>query len=900
MTIRNLDFMFRPRSVALIGASNRPGSVGQTVAANLLEGGFSGPLWFINPRHDQVLGQRCYRALDALPAVPDLAVIAIPPAAITPLIDELGRAGCRAAIVLSAGIEGEREQRMLEAALPYNLRILGPNCIGLIAPALGLNASFAQAMANNGDLALISQSGALLTSILDWANGRDIGFSVMASLGNMADVDFGDMLDYLAGDVSSKAILIYMEGIRNAAKFMSAARRAARSKPVIVIKSGRHAAGARAAASHTGALAGSDKVYDAAFRRAGLLRVFDLEDLFVAAEMAERVGTLSGENLSILTNGGGAGVLAVDALADAGAAPAELSDQTRAALDAVLPPTWSKSNPIDIIGDAGPDRYRAALEILLRDPDTQAVLAMHCPVALASSEDAAGAVIAARDAVMADSQRRVPVIANWLGEQSAERARAMFAANGIPSFDTPGGAVRGFMSMVRYSRAQTELMRAPPALPEPLAFDAERVDGEIAAVLRTGRTMLSEPEAKTVLAAYGIPVVPTFTARTTGEVGALAQRILKDHPACVLKIISADLTHKSDVGGVRLDIETPSDATIAAEDMIAQITRSHPHARLEGISVQAMIRTRLSHELILGMTEDPTFGPVMLFGAGGTGVEAMADTAMALPPLDIKLALDLIRETRIYRLLKGYRDRPPVDLDAIALSLVRLSYLAAQHPQIRELDINPLLADEKGVIALDARVVVADHTERPRTAMAIRPYPREWEKHVDHEVLGRLLLRPIRPEDEDIYKAMIAQTTGEDLRLRFFSPHKHMSRNFLARLTQVDYAREIAFVALSEDGRTMLGVARFFADPDYRTAEYAVLVRSDLKGKGLGWRLMTHLIDYARAEGLERLHGSVLSENATMLAMCRDLGFSIAHDPDDPGLRRVELDVARTEALSAS
>jgi len=888
MTIRNLDSMFRPRSVALFGASDEPGSVGATVAANLMSGGFDGPVWFVNPKHSEVQGRRCYSGVDDLPGTPDLAVIAIPAKHVPELIGALGAKGCRAAVVISAGLEGELEQAMLKAAQPHSLRILGPNCIGLLMGGSGLNGSFSHTGPIPGDLALVSQSGALLTSVLDWANGRQIGFSLMASVGNMADVDFGDMLDYLAGDVSSRAILLYMEGIKHASKFMSAARRAARSKPVIVVKSGRHAAAARAAASHTGALAGSDQVYNAAFRRAGVLRVPDLDELFIAAETAERIGTIPGERLTILTNGGGAGVLAADALADENGELADLSEATRAKLDKILPATWSGGNPVDIIGDAGPERYKTAMSTLLSDPETEAVLVMNCPQALASSEDTGRAII---EAVNENKGRirRIPVVTNWLGAQAAAKAREMFADNDIPSFETPRQAVRGFMHLVHYSRAQTELMRAPPMLPRPLSFETEDARKQIDDVLAAGRSMMTEPEAKRLLRAYDIPIVPAYEAKTPDEVRTAASDILKDYSAVVLKIISDDISHKSDIGGVRLDIASADRAAEAAREMLAHIGEERPDARIDGISVQPMIHGKLAHELIVGMTEDVTFGPVIMFGAGGTAVEVVKDTATALPPLDLKLAQDLIRETRISRLLGGYRDRPAADIDAIALTLVKVSYLVAQHPEIRELDINPLRADENGALALDARVVLARQDRKPRTPMAIRPYPHEWETTITLEGWGEVFIRPIRPDDEKLYEAMIDRMDPNDLRLRFFSPQRHMSRKFLARLTQIDYGREIAFVALTPSEDEMLGVVRFFADPDYRNAEYAVMIRSDLKGRGLGWQLMRHLIDYAKAEGLERLYGSVLSENVTMLRMCRELGFQTHRDPDDSTVFQVEL-----------
>jgi acetyltransferase len=888
MTIRNLDALLAPKSVALIGASTRAGSVGLITARNMLAAGFGGPVWLVNPKHGAIEGSACHASLEALPGVPDLGIIVTPPATVPGIVAELGAKGARAAVVITAGVRGDLKQAMLDAAKPHTLRIQGANCLGLMVPGIGLNASFCHRAPLAGDLAFVSQSGALITAIVDWAASRGIGFSQIVSLGDMADVDFGDLLDYLAGDAKSRAILLYMESVTQAPKFLSAARRAARTKPVIVVKSGRGAAGARAAMSHTGALAGSDAAYEAAFRRAGLLRVRELDDLFTAAEVLARHPRFTGERLAILTNGGGAGVLAADRLSDQGGRLAELSHAARAALDAVLPPTWSHGNPVDIIGDAEPERYARALDVLLEDEGADAVLVMNCPTALASSTAAAEAVVGTTEK-RAEAGRPVkPLLACWLGDEASREARRLFAANSMPGFSTPAAAIDGFMHIVRHARAQEELLRTPPSMPEDLALDTAAAQRTIATALAEGRAVLSEIEAKQLLAAYGIPTVPTERARDPDEVGRLSERWIKEYGACVLKILSRDITHKSDVGGVRLGLEHPEVARRAAEDMASRVASRMPNARIEGFTVQPLIRRRDAHELIVGMSVDEAFGPLILFGAGGTGVEVLRDTAHALPPLDLKLAHDLMRQTRIWRLLQGYRDRPAADLTAIAGVLVRFSYLATRHPEIREIDINPLLADDKGAIALDARVRVEDAARHPRVAPAIRPYPSEWAREVELP-MGAVRIRPIRPEDEGLYDAFFAKLTAEDRRMRFFTARPDLSHGFLARLTQIDYAREMAFIALARDTGELLGVARFVADPDYTRGEYAILVRSDLKGQGLGWRLMQHLIDYARAEGLEELYGHVLAENTTMLGMCRQLGFTIAAEPDDPGVRRVRI-----------
>jgi acetyltransferase len=896
MTVRNLEFLFSPSSIALIGASPEPGSVGRILTANLTNSpqasGFDGKVWLVNPRHTTIDGQECFSSATALPRAPDLAIIATPPAAVPSVIADLAAVGTKAAVVITAGLDADMRGRMFEAARPACLRILGPNCVGLLLPRLGVNASFAHRMPPKGDLAFLSQSGALVTAVIDWAYGRGIGFSNVLSMGEMADVDFGDTLDFLAGDPNTRAILLYIEQVTHAAKFMSAARRAARVKPVIVLKSGRHEAGARAAHSHTGALSGTDSVYDAAFRRAGLVRVGDLDGLFKAAEMLSNTPRLDGERLAILTNGGGAGVLAADHLEDYNGNLASISPDTMQRLNAVLPRTWSKGNPVDIIGDAKPARYQAAMAALLEDPASDAVLVINCPTALASSEEAASAILAAR-AAASPKARMKPVLTNWLGDSAAAESRRLFTAADIPTFDTPAAAIDGFMQLVRYRRSQDELMRTPPAEPKGLTFDRDKARSVIRAALARGQPMLSEFEAKAILMAYGVPVAETVVCESPASVASAAEHILASFRACVVKIHSEDITHKSDVGGVRLGLMSPHEAREAARSMAAEIARVRSDARLQGWVVEPQIDKPDAHELIVGMSEDATFGPTLLFGAGGTAVEVIKDTAHALPPLDRGLARDLMRQTRIHKLLEGYRNRPAADLDAIAEVLVRVASLVADLPELRELDINPLLADETGCIALDARMRVADQATSPRLPMSIRPYPVAWEKTIELPQIGTVHLRPVRPEDEMLYEHFFANVDSNDLMLRFFTAAPGRSHRFLARLTQIDYAREMAFVALSANGDELLGASRLAADPDNVRAEYAVMVRSELKGKGLGWQLMQHLIAYARAEGIQEIFGDVLAANATMLEMCRELSFNIHNDPSDETVRQVTLPLGK-------
>jgi acetyltransferase len=899
MTIRNLNYLFQPKSIALIGASERPGSIGLHVAENLLQAGFVGETGFVNPRHSKVLGRPCYASAEALPFVPQLAVVATPPDAVPAVISELGAKGCRAAVVITAGVTGNLAQAMREAARPYLLRIVGPNCLGLQVPSLRLDASFAQTFAKRGDIALVSQSGALTAAMLDWAAVEGVGFSHVVSIGDAADVDLGDMLDYLAVEVTSRAVFLYIEGVAQAQKFMSAARRCSRVKPVIAIKSGRHPEGARAAHSHTGALAGSDNVYSAALRRAGILRVLDLHEMFEAAEVISRVKSVAGTRLAIVTNGGGAGVLAADTLADLRGTLAPLGQKTLDALDRALPPTWSHGNPVDIIGDAGPERYSAAIDAVMRDENTDAVMVMNVPTALASSVDAAKATV---EAVKAGRKLGLtkPVLATWLARTTTEEVKPLFREAKIPDFLTPGAAVRGIVQLARYGAAQAELMQTPPALPDAMHFNYEGVAAGIARTLGEGRNLMTEPESKAVLKAYGIPTVPTRVAATPEEAARAAGELLRGFASVVVKILSPDVTHKSDIGGVRLDLTSAEEVEKVTRQMLTDIRQAKPDAVLHGVTVQPMVRRPDAYELILGVTTDRTFGPVVLFGAGGTGVEAIGDIAMALTPLDLKLAKDLIASTRIYKLLKGYRGKPSVDLDSLALCLVKLSSLAVQHRAIRELDINPLLADEKGMIALDARIEVEDPAKVPVIPPAIRPYPVQWEAK-ERLLNGKeVFIRPIRPDDERFYTAFMSHMTPQDIRLRLLMPVREFTHQFLARMTQIDYAREMAFVALRyQDGGEpeMLGVVRFFADPDYEKAEYAVLARSDLKGIGLGWVLMRHLIRYARAERLKTLYGTVLKENAMMVQMCQELGFDVKRDPDDPMLMAVTLDL-KSEAVT--
>jgi acetyltransferase len=897
MSLYRLDTLFAPRSVAVVGASSRPGSMGAALLANLRRTGFAGALWPINPRYESIDGLACAPSLAALPERPDLAVIATPAAAVLDIVSEAARQGVPAAIVITAlPPEAGHAQRTQIGTIARSagLRLVGPNCFGVLSPHAKLDASFASRPAKPGSLAFVSQSGAIAAALLEWADPRGVGFSGIVSLGDQIDVDVGDCLDYFAADVHTRAILLYVEAIRDVRKFMSASRAAARIKPVIVLKSGRHQAGAAAAHSHTGALAGSDEVYAAAFRRAGLVRVLDLDELIAAAETLSRFTAFDGERIGVLTNGGGLGVLAVDRLADLGGTLAPLTPATRNALNAVLPPTWSRGNPVDIIGDADAARYEAATRILLDDPSVDALLAMNCPTALLPSAAAATAVAGVvRDRVSRRLPRK-PVFAVWLGDRDA--ADVTFDAAGVPNFPTEVEAVRGIMHLIDYRRGQAALMQTPENVdletPPAVATFASEIDQAIVA----DRKWLDPLLVDRLLAAYGIPTVPLAAARTAEEAAVHATPILATGAACALKIHSRDIVHKSDIGGVALGLTSVAAVRAETDAMLARVATAAPQARIDGVLVQAMVHRPGALELIAGIADDPTFGTVMLFGRGGKAVEVVRDRALALPPLDMALARDMIARTRISRLMAGYRDVPPVDIGAVAQVLVRLSRLAADLPGITEVDLNPILVDAKGLVVVDARVAVGRPPSvtlarggHPR--FAIRPYPAEWERKITTSRGTELVVRPVRPEDEPLYHPFFAKIDPSHMRQRFFAPIRTINHAFIARLTHMDYARAMAFLALDPTSGELLGVVRLHADPDNVEAEFAILVRSDRQGLGLGAALMKLIVEYGRAQGTRRIIGQVFRENTRMLALCAEIGFRITPDADDSSLQTVTLDL---------
>ena len=894
MSVRNLDALFNPCSVTLVGASTEAHSVGAVATRNLFATGFRGDIFLVNPRLTEIGGHPCFADIADLPKAPDLAVIATPPDTVPGLIDRLGARGTRAAVVLTAGFDDSGSGQgkalcdaMRAAARPHLLRIIGPNGFGLMLPRIDLNASISHVQPLPGRLAFVAQSGAVLSAVADWATHRRIGFSHLVSLGDMADVDFGDLLDYLCADSYTRAILLYVESITHARKFMSAARAAARVKPVIVVKAGRHVESARAVVSDTDFTTGNDAVYEAAFERAGILRVNDLEALFDAVSTLGLLQPAGGDRLAILTNGGGIGIMAVDTLVLKQGTLARLSPTTLAHLNTILPPAGSHENPVDIGEGATPGRYAEVLEIILDDPEVDAVLVMHCPTAIGDSTETARRVLESIDKCKKYPRRGV--LTCWIGEGPAEAARQMFREKGIPSFDSPTKAVRGFMQMVRYRRSQAMLMEVPADIPDVFSPDRQAARRIIDAVLAEGRQWLVETETKAVLAAYKIPVVPTMAADTPEDAARIAADI--EGPV-VLKALVCPTLNQAEPGGVVLNMETASTVLEQAAWMHEQFIQTYGDGEPLRFSVQPMIQRHHAHETIVGMHVDPQFGPVLHFGHGGPATDIIMDRALALPPLNTILAREMIAETRISRLLGGYRGVPGVDLTVVAATLVKVSQMVCDMAEIVQLDINPLLCTPGEVLALDARMRIEPATEPSNRRLAVCPYPTELEQAIDLPDGRHLLLRPIRPEDEPAFHRLFERLSPNDIRLRFLHPMKMLPKTLAARLTQIDYDREMAMVLTEKNGRPnadLFGVVRFSADPDNERAEFAILLDSAQTGLGLGSMMMRRIIDIARQRGIGQLFGEVLNDNRAMLALCRAMGFSRRHVPDDPGVSEVTL-----------
>jgi acetyltransferase len=894
---RALAPFFTPRAVALIGATEKAGSVGRTIFTNLISTPFGGTVYPVNPNRPSVLGIRTWPDVASIPEPVDLAVIVTPPPSIPPLIAECGEAGVPAAIVISAGFKevgsegAELERRVVEEARRHRMRVVGPNCLGIMSPVSGLNATFAAAMAPRGNVAFVSQSGALITAVLDWSLRERVGFSSIVSLGSMADVGWGDMIDHLGDDPDTSSIVLYMETVGDARSFLSAARELALTKPIIVMKPGRTAEAARAAASHTGSLAGSDDVLDAAFRRAGVLRAERISDLFYLAEVLGKQPRPKGPRLTIVSNAGGPAVLATDALITGGGKLADLSDETLEALGSVLPATWSHGNPVDIIGDAPPERYAAALQIAARDPSSDGMLVILTPQAMTDPTRTAQQLVP-----FANTTGK-PVMAAWMGGLDIEAGERILAEAGIATFPYPDSAARMFTQLWGYTQDLHAMYETPSlADDDGRSLHRERAVRIIEDARQAGRTILSESESKELLAAYCIPITETRIAASVEEAVAAADAI--GYPV-VVKLLSHTISHKTDVGGVQLDLPDADAVRSAWDRILASVTELRGAEHFEGVTVQPMI-DRTGTELIIGSSVDSQFGPVLLFGLGGQLVEVFRDRALGLPPLTTTLARRMMERTRVFQVLKGVRGQPGVDLPALERLMVGFSRLVIEQPHISDVEINPLLATPNRLIALDARVILhpAEVPDQKLPRPAIRPYPLQYVGTWQARDGESFLIRPIRPEDETLMVAFHRGLSTDTIYQRYFSHLGYDQRVAHERLVRVcfgDYDRELALVAVRDNEATgsseIVAVGRLSRLHLEPAAEFAILVSDRFQGRGLGTELLARLIEIGRAEGLERIVADILTGNGAMIAVARKAGFRFGEEGE--GTLRVEMRLDR-------
>jgi acetyltransferase len=892
MSQHHLKPLFAPKSVAVFGASDRIDSVGQVVFQNMLESGYKGKLYAINPKHSQVQGCKAYASITEITESIDLVVIATPAETIPDIIEACGLHQVKIAIIISAGFgeAGEAgkllEKTVLAKARHYGIRLIGPNCLGVMCPDIGFNATFNKGNAIAGNIAFISQSGALCTAILDWANANDVGFSNVVSMGASIDVDFGEILDYLISDTKTRSILLYIEGIHDARSFMSAIRAAARIKPVILVKVGRHAAASKAAISHTAAIVGSDDAFDAAVRRAGVVRVQTITQLFSAAKALSCGFDPTGGRLAIVTNGGGPGVMATDYAIDLGLEIAQLSEVTINSLNRVLPPTWSHGNPIDVIGDAQADRYQHAVKACLEDPNVDGVLTILTPQAMTKPLEVANAIIELTN------QYKKPLLTSWMGEAQVNESRAAFNRARQPSFRNPESAVDVFSFLSAYHKNQKMLLQVPGPISHQLAPDVESARMIIEGVFQEKRKILGEMESKALLSAFHIPVAPTMVARSPNEALLIAQQL--GFPVA-MKINSPDITHKSDVGGVVLNLTNAQDVRAAYHVIIENVKSKRPNANINGISIQPMIVKANGRELMIGVTNDPVFGPVITFGAGGTTVEIIADRSVALPPLNRFLVKDLINHTHVSKMLGTFRNMPPVNMAALESVMLRVSEMVCELPMLMEMDINPLIIDENGVLAADARIMVEVRPpgDDRYSHMAIYPYPTHLVTHWQLADGTDVAIRPIRPEDVWLVQDFVKNLSEESRYFRFMKSVEQLSETLLVRFTQIDYSREMALIAVrTENAKEIeLGVTRYAINPDGESCEFALVVADSMRGTGLGHKLMTALMDIARSKGLKRVEGEVLKNNASMLKLMKRLGFTATVNPEDSSIKNVYIDL---------
>jgi len=877
----NIDKMLNPKVVAAIGASETDGSVGQSIMKNLLLGKDRRKIIPVNPKRDTIMGLKCYPSISKVPEHVDLAVVATPAKTVPAVVEECAKAGVAGVVILSAGFrevgaEGaklEEEIRRIQAK--YDIRVLGPNCVGILRPQIGLNATFLRDNPAPGQIAFVSQSGALGSAILNWAVSTRIGFSMFASLGSTLDIDYGDLIDYLGEDPNTRSIIIYMEGVGNARKFMSAARGFARTKPIIVIKAGKHAAGAKAASSHTGALAGDYAVYDAAFKRAGVVLVDEIGDLFNCASVLDSRFLPAGPRLAIVTNAGGPAVLGADSVIGHGGELAQLSDDTMKTLDASLPPYWSHGNPVDIIGDADAKRYETAVRACIADPSVDGLLVIYTP------QGTTQPTVLAETVTKIAADRRKPMLTVWMGEDSVREARDIFHKNDVPTYATPEEAVRTYMYMYRY-RQNLDLLYQTP---EELSVDFSPPKSHLKVMVHKAakqRTALTQPEVDRFLDAYHIPRAKGRLAKNVEQASLIASEL--GYPV-VLKIASQDILHKTDMGGVISGIDSAQTLKEKYQLLMDRAKKAKPDARIDGVYVQEMVKS-IDYELIVGSKKDRDFGSIILFGMGGIGVELWKDVSIGLPPLNQVLAHRTIEETRIYQALsKGLRNKPPIDVRALEEVMVRFSNIVVDFPEIAEMDINPLVVSEGKLVVVDARIILDPNVPAHAEAyshLVIMPYPSKyvipWRLKDGTEVT----LRPIRPEDEPMELELIRGLSSETSRFRFFQIIKDLPHDALVRFCNIDYDREMAFIAETRDGdrRIEIGVSRLILESNKKRGEFAVVVADKYQGKGLGIKLVDMLIEVARDKNVEAIYGIVMTENTNMINLCEKLDFTTKREQD--------------------
>ncbi len=893
MQAHYLTPLFSPNSIAMFGASERKNSVGEVVFRNLVSSGFKGDIYPINPKHSKVQGQKAYKTIAEVGKPIDLAVVATPAKTIPAIVEACGQHGVKTMIILSAGFResgpaGRRlEDRVTEVAKEFGIRFIGPNCLGLIRPDKGVNVTFGNNDAKPGNLALVSQSGAICTAILDWAEINDIGFSTVISTGIAADLDFGDYLDYLVSDPKTDSILMYVEGIKDARRFMSGLRAAARIKPVIVLKVGRHAAGAEASMSHTGALVGSDETFSAALSRSGVLRVETVSQLFSAAKALSARSRVYGDKLAIITNGGGPGVMAADRASDLNIELSEFSKETIDKLNKVLPEVWSHGNPVDIIGDAPPERYREAVDICLSSPEVDGAIVILTPQAMTEPAKVAEVLIELSD------QHKKPILTSWMGGKQIRDARKLFNNAKLPSFRTLENAVDAFHYLSSYQKNQRLLLQTPAkSSRRHIQPDVEGARLIIESALAEQRKILTEPESFALLGAFRIGAVRNGIARSANEALILAESI--GFPVA-MKIYSPDITHKSDAGGIRLNINNAQAVRSTYRELIEQVKQTRPEARIDGVTVEQMYQSPNGRELLIGITRDPVFGPVISFGSGGTTVEVMGDSAIALPPLNRRLAADLINRTKASKMLDQFRHMPAANCEALMDVLLRVSSMACELPWIQEMDINPLILDEDAAVAVDARIRVdfPKPSTDPYHHLAIHPYPTNLVSRLQLPNGTNIIIRPIRPEDVDLEQNFTRDLSDEAKYFRFMSSVQELTTEMLMRFTQIDYHYEMALIAVMEiDNREEeLGVARYVTNPDKKSCEFALVVSDKWQRQGIGHRLMHQLMEAARDKGLEKMEGEVLSNNFKMLDLMKSLNFRVTTSPDDSSIKQVVLDL---------